>query len=280
MNRGRHYSTWRSIADRLQRIIYGNGWAAEIAYALKLQGGLHIDEAVLELSKPASLVPLKVALLSDIHAGPLTHPKLLMNAVQRLHAAQPDLVLLGGDYISLDHQDLKPFAEMLHGLNPVHGVYGVLGNHDLWQNHGKITEILTQAGVRVLCNEEIRLPAPHGNILLYGMDDPGTGKPSKPAPLVKNNDIRLVLMHSPPGLRYLEAGHFHFALCGHTHGGQITHQTGKPIILPRGAGDRVMAGGGIFMVMDGVLLVSRGIGMSDLPIRLNARSEVHLYTIT
>jgi predicted MPP superfamily phosphohydrolase len=111
------------------------------------------------------------------------------------------------------------------------------------------------------------------------MDEPGTGSPQAPSAPLPDDDIRLVLMHSPLGLRYLEHAPFHVAFCGHTHGGQIALPSGMPIVLPPGSGGRRYGRGGVFPVRGGQLLVSRGLGFSDLPIRLFATSELHLITI-
>jgi len=279
MGRGRHYSWWRRWADTIERPLYGSGWAASVAYSLRLQGRLHVDRRTFTFVESAGRTPLRVAFVSDLHAGPLTDPRLLDAAVRRIAEAAPDLLLLGGDYVSLDHGDVSQLASLLAGLKPSLGIFGVLGNHDLWQDDVAISKALTEAGVRLLVNEEHRLPEPHAHIVLYGMDEPGTGSPKSPSTQLGDGDIRLVLMHSPLGLRHLDATPFHVAFCGHTHGGQIAMPSGTPIVVPRGSGDRRHARGGLFSVNGGQLLVSRGLGMSDLPLRIFAPSEVHLCTV-
>ena len=250
-----------------------------MAYSLRLQGRLHVDRRTFTIVESAGRTPLRVAFVSDLHAGPLTDPRLLDAAVRRIAEAAPDLLLLGGDYVSLDHGDVSQLASLLAGLKPSLGIFGVLGNHDLWQDDVAISKALTEAGVRLLVNEEHRLPEPHAHIVLYGMDEPGTGSPKSPSTQLGDGDIRLVLMHSPLGLRHLDATPFHVAFCGHTHGGQIAMPSGTPIVVPRGSGDRRHARGGLFSVNGGQLLVSRGLGMSDLPLRIFAPSEVHLCTV-
>jgi hypothetical protein len=250
-----------------------------LAYSWGLQTGLHVDHRAFAFGETASRAPLRVAFVSDLHAGPLTDPRLLATALRRIADAAPDLLLLGGDYVCLDHSDVSELASLLAGLKPSLGIFGVFGNHDLWQDDVAISMALLEAGVRLLVNEEHRLPAPHAHVVLYGMDDPGTGRPLGPVAPLADGDIRLVLMHSPLGLRHLERSEFHLAFCGHTHGGQIAMPGGTPLVLPRGSGDRQQARGGLFSVDGGLLLVSRGLGMSDLPIRIFAPSEVHLCTV-
>jgi hypothetical protein len=246
---------------------------------LRLQGRLQVDHRTFTFGKSARRTPLRVAFVSDLHAGPLTDPRLLDAAFGRIAEAAPDLLLLGGDYVSLDHSHVSALASRVADLKLPSGILGVLGNHDLWQDDVAISSALEKVGVRFLINEEVRLQEPHAHVVVYGMDEPGTGSPQSPTTRLRDDDIRIVLMHSPLGLRYLEATPFHLAFCGHTHGGQIAMPSGAPIVLPRGSGDRGRARGGLFSVNGGQLLVSRGLGMSDLPLRVFAPSEVHVCTV-
>jgi predicted MPP superfamily phosphohydrolase len=262
----------------IQGSLYGAGWAASVAYSLGLQGRLHLDQRSFTFGEAVGSAPLRAVFVSDLHAGPLTDPRLLATAIHQIAEAAPDLLLLGGDYVSLHHRDVVALATLLAGLKPRLGIFGVFGNHDLWQDDVAIAKALAGAGVRLLVNEEHRLPEPYAHIVLYGMDEPGTGNPRGPSASLRNGDARIVLMHSPLGLRYLEGVPFHVAFCGHTHGGQVSLPSGTPIVLPRGSGDRGQARGGLFSADGGQLLVSRGLGMSDLPIRIFAPSEIHLCT--
>jgi hypothetical protein len=246
---------------------------------LGLQGRLHVDHRTFAFPEAAGRASLRVAFISDLHAGPLTDRRLLDEAILRISEASPDLVLLGGDYVSLHHSESAVVAKLLEGLRPPLGIFGVLGNHDLWQDDVAISKALTEGGVRLLVNEEMRMPAPYAHIVLYGMDEPGTGSPQGPSHPLGEGDVRIVLMHSPLGLRHLEGSPFHVAFCGHTHGGQIALPSGVPIVVPRGSGDPLHARGGLFPAGGGHLLVSRGLGMSDLPVRIFAHSEVHLCSI-
>ncbi len=112
------------------------------------------------------------------------------------------------------------------------------------------------------------------------MDEPWTGDAERPPTPPDDAVAAVILMHSPHGLRFLAGAPFDLALCGHTHGGQIALPGGVPVVLPRGSGPRRYARGE-FQLPGGEarLVVSRGVGMSDLPVRLFARSEVHLLTL-
>lgn len=129
MGRGRHYSHWRRWADAAQRPLYGSGWAARAAYSLGLQGRVHVDQRTFAFGTETGRAPLRVAFVSDLHAGPLTDPRLFDTAFGRIAEGAPDVVLLGGDYVSLDHSHVSELADRLADLTVPLGIYGVLGNH-------------------------------------------------------------------------------------------------------------------------------------------------------
>ncbi|WP_104657454.1 metallophosphoesterase [Ralstonia insidiosa] len=280
MGRGRYYNWWRRAGETAEALFYANGWAARTAHALGLQGRLHIDrrDVTVPLSAPPA-EPLRVAFASDFHAGPLTDPRLLDAMQQAIAAFAPHVILLGGDFVSLHHRHVTGLAARLRELPAPAGKFGVFGNHDLWVDDTFIRLQLEAADVRMLVNEAVRLPPPYDELYVCGLDEPGVGQPDPARTFSGAGARRLLLMHSPLGLRHVRAYPFDLAFCGHTHGGQIARPDGRPIVLPSGSGDRRFASGYFELAEGGRLVTSRGIGMSDLPIRLFSPSEVHLYTL-
>jgi predicted MPP superfamily phosphohydrolase len=100
--------------------------------------------------------------------------------------------------------------------------------------------------------------------------------------LDRAGERRIVLMHSPEGLKSIGGRHFDLALCGHTHGGQIALPWGAPVFVPGGSLNRRYHRGRYEVggTRPRTLLVSRGVGCSTLPVRLFAAPEVHLCLIT
>lgn len=280
MGRGRYYTWWRRAGEGAEALFYANGWAARVAHALKLQGRLHVDRRDVMLPlRTAAAEPLKIAFASDFHAGPLTDPKLLDIVRDTIATFAPHLLLLGGDFVSLHHRHVTGLAARLRELDAPAGKFGVFGNHDLWVDDAFIRTQMESAGVRMLVNEAVRLPAPHEELHVCGLDEPGVGQPDADQTFAGTGPRRLLLMHSPLGLRHVRNHTFDLAFCGHTHGGQIARPSGRPIVLPSGSGDPRFASGFFALPSGGWLVTSRGIGMSDIPVRLFSPSEVHLYTV-
>ena len=281
MGRGTKYSWWRKGLDRAGRLAYGSGWAARAAFDAGLQGELHAIHHHFELPGLAPQTSLRLAFASDLHAGPLTDPRLFHSLTAAIVGFKADLVLLGGDYVSLDAGHIRQLLDQLGQIRSHLGVFAVLGNHDLWLDDVAVVQALRRAAVDVLVNEVRHLRTPAGHLRLYGMDEPNTGNPEPPKWEGASTIASLVLMHSPLGLEHLRGARYDIAFCGHTHGGQIALPGGIPIVLPRGSGERRYARGEFLLSPNGSrLLVSRGVGMSDLPVRLFAPSEVHLCTLS
>ncbi|AIY42289.1 Ser/Thr protein phosphatase family protein [Collimonas arenae] len=154
-----------------------------------------------------------------------------------------------------------------------------MGNHDLWVDDTELCGILHEAGVNVLVNQNRPLPAPYEAVSICGLDDPWTGAPDIDQTVADAGAIRILLMHAPDGLLLLDGQHFDLSVAGHTHGGQIALPNGRPIIVPSGPMCRKYHFGRYETELNGSLIVSRGVGCSSLPIRLNADPELVICTM-
>ena len=112
--RATDYTPLRHLTESLLASISGNGWMAALAHRLGWQAGLRIDRC--ELSLPAldaALPPLRIAFASDFHAAPTTHPHAIAGACQILRELHPDVLLLGGDFVSLHARHIESVAAAL-----------------------------------------------------------------------------------------------------------------------------------------------------------------------
>jgi uncharacterized protein len=260
---------------------YRGGWAASLARRFFLHGRICVREHEARIPRWKRGRPLRIVFASDFHAGPVTHPELLNEASRAIAGGKPDLLLLGGDFISPFAQHIDGLAGRLAQIDAPLGKFAVLGNHDLIADDDYIVQGLAKAGVRTLINENVRLPAPYDDIYICGLDDFSDGSPNADATLRGADGVRIVLMHSPEGLITLRGHRFDLAFCGHTHGGQVALPGGWPIMMPGGPLNRLYAHGTHELpdYEGATLIVSRGIGCSSLPVRLFAPPEVHVCTV-
>lgn len=267
----------RSIELLLDSSFRPGNWAAKVAYTLGLQGRLRVSTTTIRAHTPLPR-PLRIAFASDFHAGPTTHQTILARACTALDHLEPDVLLLGGDFVSVRGEDIARLAPRLADIDAPFGKFAVLGNHDLKANSPQVIGGLERAGVRVLVNEHVTLPEPFAGVTIAGLDDPTRGHPRADLALDGATGTRVVLMHSPDGILSIGDRPFDVALCGHTHGGQISLPNGRAIVVPSGSLSRRYCRGQ-FPVGGGTLVVSRGVGCSAVPVRAFAPPEVHLCLI-
>jgi predicted MPP superfamily phosphohydrolase len=280
--RARHLTVRRRLTEIWYDTIYLGAWPARLARLFGLHGRFGVSTHTLPVSATRRSAPaIRIGFVSDLHAGPATYPGLVRAACAALRDAGPHLLLLGGDFVSFHARHVDRLVPMLRAIDAPLGKFAVLGNHDLLADDKYIVERLGEAGVRVLVNENVRLPAPHGDVWICGLDNTEEGTPDGHAAFAGADGIRLVLMHSPDGLRAVGDRSFAAAFCGHTHGGQFWVGD-RALVSFSGPLSRKYLRGGVFHLgagSGGVLLVSRGIGCGNLPMRKGADPEVHVCTL-
>jgi predicted MPP superfamily phosphohydrolase len=257
-------------------------WASRLAWTLGMQAARPIAVVRHELSVPrAASQPLRIAFASDFHAGATTDVRVLRAACDALAELAPDVLLLGGDFVSVRGADIHALAPLLGAVRAPLGKFGVWGNHDLRANRPEVAAALRDGGVRLLDDEMATLAAPHDDVTIVGLDDPIRGDPDGSL-IDEAPGTRILLMHAPDGLLAAGPRHFDLALCGHTHGGQIVMPGGRIPYLPHGTLSRTYPGGTYALEPDGsrTLIVSRGVGCSTVPLRIGCPAEVHLITLS
>jgi uncharacterized protein len=221
--------------------------------------------------------PLRIAFLSDFHCGSHADDLGRLRAiVAEARSHQPDLVLLGGDFVNMmlfggGRIAPRAIAASLAGLDTPLGRFAVLGNHDLDYGGDEVTAALRACGIEVLADERRALAFNGAAIDLLGIPDARVERPTAVAALAAlGKRPTLVLAHDPYWFSHLPAGP-HLMLSGHTHGGQICLPGIGPLTNKSRAPLRWSSG---LIVENGrYLYVTRGLGTSGLPIRFPAPPE-------
>ena len=233
---------------------------------------------------PRGLDSMRIALLSDFHVGsPYNDLKKLREIVARTNAAEPDLVLLAGDYVVgwvLGGRLIQPeeIARTLASLHAPLGVYAVMGNHDVWFDGERVRRALSGARIRVLEDEAVALPTEAGELWLIGLRDGLADRPDVSAALenVPDGAEVLALTHNPDVFPEIPA-RVRFTLAGHTHGGQVKLPfLGTPIV-PSRYGSRFVRG--LAVEGDRRLFVTSGLGTTILPVRFRVAPEISLIRV-
>lgn len=188
-------------------------------------GSLRVEAVTIAIADlPPSLKGTKLVQLSDFHYdGVRLSENLLAEAIAATNQAEPDLVVLTGDYVTDDPNPVYSLVQRLKHLQSRMGIYAVLGNHDIYYRRSKtqVIDALKSIGVRVLWND---IAYPLGPELPFvGLADFWSPE-FNPTPVMNQLDPkmpRIVLSHNPDTAELLQPWRVDLQLSGHTHGGQV-----------------------------------------------------------
>ncbi|WP_442788706.1 metallophosphoesterase [Dactylosporangium sp. NBC_01737] len=239
-------------------------WQAKSAPVLK--------RVPIRLAKlPASMAGFKIALVSDIHLGPLLGKSHTERIVRIINSVDADLVAIVGDLVDGSVAELGPAAEPLQDLKSRHGSFFVTGNHEYFSGYQEWIDEVNSLGVRVLRNERLDVQG----LDLAGVNDV-TGEDVGDGPdFAKALDGRdtsrpvVMLAHQPVQAHEAAKRGVDLQLSGHTHGGQMV-----PFNLLVGLEAPVVAGLG---TVDGTqVYVTRGAGFWGPPVRFGAPPDISI----
>ena len=230
---------------------------------------------------PPAAEGLRIALLSDMHAGGMNPLAITRRAVRKTMAATPDLIAVTGDLAADDSRSFDPVLSVLAELRAPLGVYVVPGNHDytvgmdLWQAGMRRHRSLTD-----LTNRWEMVERGGARICIAGVDDYYAGDPWLMLPPAGQRDLTILLAHGPDQAEHVRREHddVDLVLSGHTHGGQVK--------VP-GFGAAVNSAENKGLYVEGLrrrpwtqVYTSRGLGTVHLPLRFMSRPELALLELT
>lgn len=221
--------TKRKANVRFEKASYRGGyqsihlWGEEMHKLLT--GPLTVEQVAIAIADlPEQLRGLRLVQLSDFHFDGMRLSKAMLEAaIACCNAAQPDLILLTGDFITDDPTPIHNLTPYLQTLTSQHGIFAVLGNHDIRYHHSRleVTQALQQVGIQVLWNEVMYPLGP--TIAIVGLADYWSSE-FAPASVLNSIDAqvpRIVLSHNPDTAEVLRPWRVDLQLSGHTHGGQV-----------------------------------------------------------
>lgn len=253
---------------------------ALVAWALIEPHTLAVTRATItDHEVPAGFDGARIVFVSDVHAGRYFGRSRVARLVDRVNALEPDLVILGGDYVEGHSGGADAFYPEVARLIAPSGVFAVMGNHEAWEGADEARSRILEAGITLLENDVVIANRNGAGIYVAGVEDLQTGAPdvSVVATEVLPVGFGILVSHNPDVFaRQLPAheGLFDLALAGHLHGGQVTLFGERALWAPSAYGSRYLEG---WREEAGTrILVSRGVGTVGLPIRFFAPPEIHV----
>lgn len=228
---------------------------------------------------PTGLEGFRIVQISDIHYYPFTTLELVDHAVQIANQLNPDLTVLTGDFVWHEAEPVFDLMPTLAQLNAKHGVYAGLGNHDHWTDVEAVTLALKQERLPLLVNQGVPISVGKSSLYLASLDDGWSGKPDLAGAMANwaEEAITVLLMHEPDlAPRYAVDKRIHLQLSGHSHGGQVRLPFYGPLVLPYLSWKYPM---GLYNVDGMWLYTNRGLGTTNVPIRVNCAPEITELTL-
>jgi uncharacterized protein len=250
---------------------------------------------------PKDFDSYRIGYISDLHLGNFVPLDWIAHCFDALTKLQPDLIIVGGDLVDAPkgtahrlrkwkskHSPNTDIARQLYynvstimaKQRPKDGVIAVVGNHDNWFPASIWQQPLRERGVTLLVNQKHVIQRGTSTLSIYGTDDYLTGSPR--IPLDSSENVQIVVSHNPDliGELFQSATHtplFELALCGHTHGGQVC----LPAIgsLTYNVKHTQLAKG-LSRQGETAIFTSRGVGVVELPVRVNCPAEVSILELT
>lgn len=223
--------------------------------------------------------PLRIVQITDPHLGPFMSVARLRRICERAVLAKPDLVLLTGDFLTMESQsDPTLLRDALAPLAAIPGrVFACRGNHD-HEAPVVVARALADNGIRLLIDEACVVETEAGRVQVVGMDFAFRDRAARLAAVCDAHPRiegvpRIVLLHDPGAFKHLPEGHGDLVLAGHTHGGQVGLQSlGLAFTFLRFFGDR-FPDHGLWARGKDRMYVHRGTGHYGFPLRLGVSAE-------
>ncbi|WP_409239213.1 metallophosphoesterase [Streptomyces sp. PA5.6] len=232
--------------------------------------GPKVKRVTVPLAKlPRAAHGFRIAVVSDIHLGPILGRGFTQRVVDTVNATQPDLIAVVGDLVDGSVEHLAPAAAPLAGMRARHGAYFVTGNHEYFSGAEQWVDHVRELGLHPLRNARTELPG----FDLAGVDDVAgedEGKGPDFAKALGDRDrsrASVLLAHQPVVIHDAVEHGVDLQLSGHTHGGQLW-----PGNLIADLANPTLAG--LERYGDTQLYVTRGAGAWGPPVRVGAPSDI------
>ena len=269
------------INDVLEYPVRALNWVPFVLDGLRAEARrITVTRQTIEIARlPSAIDGLTLAFLTDWHCSPHSPPEFLARVVAETNRLRPDLILLGGDYVTRGVSYIGPVQQVLRPLHAPLGVYSVLGNHDYWDDPEAILTALKEIGIADVTNSGRWLTRGGSRLRIAGVGDLWEDKPDLHAALagVKENETSILLAHNPDFVMQLHDPRVGLVLSGHTHGGQIHLPRFGPLVTNSRYGRRLVSGLVTFDTFQ--LYVSRGLGTVLVPMRYKCPPEIVLLTL-
>lgn len=249
-------------------------------------GNLSVETTKLTVTAkdlPEAFDKFSIAHISDLHNA--EYGKNNEKLIDILEAESPNIIAITGDLIDSNHTNLEVALSFAQQAVKIAPCYFVTGNHEAWigSQYEELKTSLQNTGITVLQDEAIELNYDDVCIQLIGLNDPDFSErdrllsesilEAKLSQVNISDGFTILLSHRPEYFNVYQNKNIDLVLSGHAHGGQFRLPLGGGVIAP-GQGFFPKYDAGAYTENGTTMIVSRGIGNSIIPVRINNPPEI------
>ena len=229
---------------------------------------------------PPSFVNKRIVFIADIHHGPFFSLKRVESLVNRINKLEPDIIILGGDYVHREPQYIKPLFDNFRLLKASLDIYAVLGNHDHWEDAELTRNLMERNGIRICDNQAWWVKSGNDSIKIGGVGDFWEDEQIIDSTIfdVDPGNFCILISHNPDYLEQLCTDLIDLSLSGHTHGGQVTLFGFWAPVLSTKYGEKYRYG--LKKSGNRLIYITSGVGTVTPPVRFFCRPEIVLITFS
>lgn len=267
--------------------------AAAVPYGIVANGMLNtlydfrvVKQDIVLPGLPRAMDGFTLVQISDIHAGSFPNTEPFAEVVRLVRATNPDAIVITGDFVNAQPQEMQTVASGLAQLAARYPVYASLGNHDHYNTvaqHARLVTGVRDLGIDLLVNSNRRIGKGSEGFVLAGIDNIGFnqnfGNLSEALRGVDAGEPVILLAHDPTywDKAIVQKQPIPLMLSGHTHGGQVAIGMLGVELSPASFVYEQVAG--FYQKGDQVLYVNRGLGTVGPPLRIGVPPEITLFTL-
>ena len=234
---------------------------------------------------PEAFNSFKIALVSDLHNHAWED-----TLIRLLAKEKPDLIAITGDLIDSSHTNIDSAMSFIRNALKIAPVYYVTGNHEAWlKNYKALEKQLAASGVQIMDNKNAWIEKDGEKINLVGLRDPAFSfhrleeenelVEAALKPLLNPDSYNIVLCHRPECFDVYVKLKADCIMTGHAHGGQVRIPLAGGLVAPN-QGFFPKYTEGVHHQASTDMIVSRGLGNSIIPVRINNMPELVIITLS
>ena len=194
-----------------------------------------------------------------------------------MDSQHPQVAVMTGDFVDTSAREIEPVARVFSKLKTDYGIFGCMGNHDVFDNYKIVSAAMKDSGIVMLENGNKTLRVDGEDLNLLGVNDSRLADLPTAINGIDPDGFKVLIAHRPEFFPESFRNGIDLQLSGHTHGGQLGLNFFGISLSPMQIFHKYIYG--LYKEGKSFLYVNPGVGMVFAPIRIGIRPEITLITL-